>query len=87
MTSNEAVKAPCPFRIKHIISEAGPGGRTIAKCTYETCLGCRCPLWGIARPGDVLRLCAGTGSLDGCMAAHGVTICDKCPDREGYCGR
>lgn len=87
MTGNEAAKSPCPFRIKHVVSEAGPGGRTIAKYTYETCLGCRCPPWRMARREDVPTLCAGTGTLDECMAAHDVTICDKCPDCEGYCSR
>lgn len=87
MTSNEAVKAPCPYRIRRILSEAVPGGRTSAKYTYECCLGLRCPLWRMACREDVPTLCAGTGTLDECMAAHDVATCDKCPDREGYCGR
>ena len=87
MTSNDAGKAPCPFRIKHIISEAMPGGRTLAKYTYETCLGYKCPLWRLAQPGDVPRACSGTGTLDECMTAHSITTCEHCPDREGRCGR
>lgn len=84
MTHAEAVKAPCPYRLNHIVSESGPGG-TIAKYTYANYLGNRCPRWRMARPGDMPRLCAGTGMLDECMTAHNVTDCDKCPDREGYC--
>ena len=87
MTSNEAVKAPCPYRIRHILSEAVPGGRTSAKYTYECCLGLLCPLWRMVRREDVPTLCTGTGTLDEYMTAHVVTTCRKCPDREGYCGR
>ncbi len=87
MTSTEANKQPCPFRIRHIVSEAVPGGRTLAKYTYETCLGYRCPLWRLAQPGDVPRPCSGTGTLDECMTAHGISTCEYCPDREGRCGR
>lgn len=86
MTSNEAAKTTCPLRLKHVVTETAPGGRTIAKYAYAACLGCKCPLWHFARPGDSPRLCGGTGSLDECMVEHSITSCEKCPDREGYCG-
>lgn len=44
MTSNEAVKLTCPFRLKNVVTENAPGGRSIAKYTYATCLGNKCTL-------------------------------------------
>lgn len=85
MTSNEAVKLTCPFRLKNVVTENAPGGRSIAKHTYATCLGNKCSLWRLARPGESVRLCGGSGSLDECMAAHKITSCEQCLDREGFC--
>lgn len=86
MTSTEALNLTCPFRLRNIITENAPGGRTIAKHTYATCLGNKCTLWRLARPGDSGRLCTGSGALEECMTAHNTTKCEQCFDREGFCG-
>lgn len=86
MTSNEAGKARCPYRIKHILSEPVPGGRIGAKYVYERCLGCQCPRWRWATFEEMPRRCTGTGTLEECLARHQITDCNVCPDREGYCG-
>lgn len=86
MTGNEAVKAPCPYRITRIISQAMPGGRTSATYTYAPCLGNRCPRWRhVISVDNRCPLCAGVGDVQDCMAEHVIADCRLCPDREGYC--
>lgn len=70
---------------KHVVSGPVPVGRTIAQYTYANCLGNQCPRWRLASMTDYGALCSGKGNHDKCMLEHGITDCDRCPDRAGYC--